>query len=181
MLPSNNLDPPPSTPPRGATTDERPRLAEIVPHEPNKPYDMRSVVAELVDDGDFLELHEDWARNVICVLAHIDGEVVGIIGNQPSVLAGVLDSAASQKAARFVCFNDAFGIPMHPYYATERGLVDDVTDADPIRGRFGIGHAAHQTEAGAATQARQRAFVGCGRVNNVLKRLSARSLLAEIR
>jgi acetyl-CoA carboxylase carboxyltransferase component len=112
MLPSNNLDPPPSTPSRGATTDHRPRLAEIVPHEPNKPYDMRSVVAEIVDDGDFIELHEAWAPNVICLLARIDGEVVGIIGNQPSVLAGVLDSAASQKAARFVRFNDAFGIPL---------------------------------------------------------------------
>ena len=112
MLPSNNLDPPPSAPPCGATTDDRPRLAEIVPHEPRSPYDMRSVVAELVDDGEYLELHADWARNVICVLARIDGEVVAIIGNQPSVLAGVLDAAASQKAARFVRFSDAFGIPL---------------------------------------------------------------------
>jgi acetyl-CoA carboxylase carboxyltransferase component len=112
MLPSNNLDPPPSAPSRGATTDHRPRLAEIVPPEPNKPYDMRSVVAEIVDDGDFIELHEAWAPNVICLLARIDGEVVGIIGNQPCVLAGVLDSDASQKAARFVRFSDAFGIPL---------------------------------------------------------------------
>jgi acetyl-CoA carboxylase carboxyltransferase component len=112
MLPSNNLDQPPSSPPCGATTDERPRLANIVPHEPNKPYDMRAVVAELVDDGDFLELHEAWAQNVICLLARIDGEVVGIVGNQPMMLAGVLDSAASQKAARFVRFIDAFSIPL---------------------------------------------------------------------
>src|ERR1022692_3900851 len=112
MLPGNNLDPPPAALARGATADERPRLAEIVPHEPNKPYDMRSVVAELVDDGEFLELHEDWAQNVICALARIDGEVVGIVGNQPIVLAGALDSAASQKAARFVRFCDAFSIPL---------------------------------------------------------------------
>jgi acetyl-CoA carboxylase carboxyltransferase component len=112
MLPSNNLDPPPSEPACGATGQERPALTEIVPHEPNKAYDMRLVVAELVDHGDFLEVHEHWAQNVICLLARIDGEVVGIVGNQPAVLAGVLDSAASQKAARFVRFCDAFGIPL---------------------------------------------------------------------
>ncbi|MFF5207112.1 acyl-CoA carboxylase subunit beta [Streptosporangium sp. NPDC000396] len=112
MLPSNNLDLPPSAPSCDAATDARPRLAEIVPVEPNKPYDMRQVISELVDDGDFLELHESWAPNVICVLARIDGEVVGVVGNQPMVLAGVLDVAASQKAARFVRFCDAFGIPL---------------------------------------------------------------------
>ena len=112
MLPSNNLDPPPAGPSRGATTDERPRLAQIVPRERARPYDMRSVVAELVDDGEYLELHADWARNVICVLARIDGAVVGIVGNQPNVLAGVLDAAAAQKAARFVRFCDAFNIPL---------------------------------------------------------------------
>jgi acetyl-CoA carboxylase carboxyltransferase component len=73
---------------------------------------MLCVVAELVDDGELLELHEDWAQNVICALARIDGEVVGIVGNQPTVLAGALDSAASQKAARFVRFCDAFGIAL---------------------------------------------------------------------
>jgi acetyl-CoA carboxylase carboxyltransferase component len=112
LLPSNNLDPAPVLAQSGATTDDRPRLAEIVPVEPNKPYDMRSVVAELVDDGEFLEVHEHWARNVICVLARIDGEVVGVVGNQPMVFAGVLDVAASQKAARFVRFCDAFNIPL---------------------------------------------------------------------
>ncbi|MBG0829075.1 acyl-CoA carboxylase subunit beta [Planomonospora sp. ID67723] len=112
MLPDNNLDPPAALPPCGAVSDMRPRLAEIVPAEPNKPYDMRLVIAELVDDGDFLEVHEGWALNVICALARIDGEVVGIVGNQPMVLAGVLDAAASQKAARFVRFCDAFGIPL---------------------------------------------------------------------
>jgi acetyl-CoA carboxylase carboxyltransferase component len=112
LLPSNNLEAPPAAPPRGATAEERPRLAEIVPVEPNKPYDMRLVIAELVDDGEHMELHEDWAPNVICTLARIDGEVVGLVGNQPTVLAGSLDAAAAQKAARFVRFCDAFGIPL---------------------------------------------------------------------
>jgi acetyl-CoA carboxylase carboxyltransferase component len=112
MLPGNNLDPPPGGPSRGATKEARPRLAEIVPHEPNKPYDMRAVIAEIVDDGEFLEVHKDWAENVLCVFARIDGEVTAIIANQPIVLAGVLDSTASQKAARFVRFSDAFGIPL---------------------------------------------------------------------
>ncbi|HEY9474914.1 MAG TPA: acyl-CoA carboxylase subunit beta [Mycobacteriales bacterium] len=112
LLPSNNLEPPPALPSRDAANDQRSRLAEIVPVEPNKPYDMRSVITELVDDGDFLEVHEDWAQNIVCVLARIDGEVVGVVGNQPIVLAGVLDIPAAQKAARFVRFCDAFGIPL---------------------------------------------------------------------
>jgi len=112
MLPSNNLDPLPAAPTRGAVGDDRPRLAEIVPCEAHQPYDMRSVITEVVDDGDFLELHEQWAPNIVCALARIDGGVVGIVGNQPCVLAGALDAAASQKAARFVRFCDAFGIPL---------------------------------------------------------------------
>jgi acetyl-CoA carboxylase carboxyltransferase component len=112
LLPGNNLDPPPNAPPCGATTDTRPRFAEIVPDDPSKPYDMRLVLGELVDDGEFLELHEGWARNVICALARIDGRVAGIVASQPTVLAGALDAAASQKAARFVRFCDAFGIAL---------------------------------------------------------------------
>jgi acetyl-CoA carboxylase carboxyltransferase component len=112
LLPGNNLDPPPAAAERGAATDLRPRLADIVPVEQNKPYDMRSVVGELVDDGDFLEVHEHWAANVVCALARVDGEVVGLVGNQPLVLAGVLDIPAAEKAARFVRFCDAFGIAL---------------------------------------------------------------------
>ncbi|MCF6474894.1 acyl-CoA carboxylase subunit beta [Nonomuraea sp. MG754425] len=112
MLPDNNLSRPPTLPPRGAATESRPRLASIVPVEPNKPYDMRLVLAELLDDGDFLELHQSWAPNVICALGRVDGHVVGVVGNQPTVLAGVLDVTASQKAARFVRFCDAFSIPI---------------------------------------------------------------------
>ncbi|WP_369975089.1 acyl-CoA carboxylase subunit beta [Thermobifida halotolerans] len=112
MLPSNNLDTAPRTPPCGAERDERPRLAEIVPADPGRPYDMRLVVAELVDDGEFFEVHEEWAPNVVCALARIDGEVVGVVGNQPMALAGVLDIPAAEKAARFVRFCDAFNIPL---------------------------------------------------------------------
>ncbi|MFC0865706.1 acyl-CoA carboxylase subunit beta [Sphaerimonospora cavernae] len=112
LLPANNLETPPRLPGRDAAADLRPRLAEIVPAEPSKPYDMRAVIGEIVDDGEFMELHEAWAANVICALARIDGEVIGLVANQPMVLAGVLDVAASQKAARFVRFCDAFSIPL---------------------------------------------------------------------
>lgn len=112
LLPSNNLDPVPALPTRGATDDPRPRLAEIVPADTRRPYDVREVVAELVDDGDWFELHEQWAPNVVCALARIDGRSVGVVGNQPLVLAGVLDRRAAQKAARFVRFCDAFDIPL---------------------------------------------------------------------
>jgi acetyl-CoA carboxylase carboxyltransferase component len=112
LLPSNNLEPAPSYPDCGATDDERPRLAEIVPAEPHRPYDMRDVLAELVDDGEYLEIHEQWAANIVCALGRVDGEVVGLVGNQPLVLAGVLDSPAAQKAARFVRFCDSFSIPL---------------------------------------------------------------------
>lgn len=112
LLPSNNLDRAPRERECGATGDERPALADLVPVEPTQPYDMRDVVAEIVDDGDFFELHEQWARNVICALARIDGEVVGVVGNQPVEFAGVLDRMASQKAARFVRFCDAFNVPL---------------------------------------------------------------------
>jgi acetyl-CoA carboxylase carboxyltransferase component len=112
LLPDNNLEPPPAGPSCGATSDRRPRFAELVPAESNKPYDIRAVIGELVDDGEFFELHAAWAPNVVCALARVDGGVTGVVGNQPLVLAGVLDKAASQKAARFVRFCDAFGIPL---------------------------------------------------------------------
>ncbi len=112
MLPSNYLELPPPMPPCDAVNDRSPRFSDIVPLDPKVPYDMREVVGELVDDGDFFELHERWAANVICGLARIDGQVVGIVGNQPLIYAGVLDGPASQKAARFVRFCDAFGIPL---------------------------------------------------------------------
>jgi acetyl-CoA carboxylase carboxyltransferase component len=112
LLPANNLEPPLAQHTRGAADEIRPRLAEIVPVESNQPYDMRMVIAEIVDDEEYLELHEQWAGNIICALARIDGQVVGVVANQPLVLAGVLDIKASEKAARFVRFCDAFHIPL---------------------------------------------------------------------
>ncbi|GIH75504.1 acyl-CoA carboxylase subunit beta [Planobispora longispora] len=112
MLPANNMESPPQGAPCGATADVRPRFAEIVPVDNSKPYDMREVIAELVDDGEFLETYERWAPNVICAFGRVDGHVVGVVANQPLVLAGVLDVPAPQKAARFVRFCDAFSIPL---------------------------------------------------------------------
>jgi acetyl-CoA carboxylase carboxyltransferase component len=112
LLPANNLDPAPGVRSGDAATDVRPRLADLVPPDARRPYDMRHVITEIVDDEDFFEVHEAWAGNVVCALGRIDGRVVGVVGNQPLVLAGVLDRHASQKAARFVRFCDAFGIPL---------------------------------------------------------------------
>ncbi|MFB0633576.1 carboxyl transferase domain-containing protein, partial [Streptomyces sp. AB3(2024)] len=112
MLPSNNRE----NPPVHETDDPKDRrsdvLLDLVPADGNRPYDMLKVIEELVDDGDVLEIHERWARNIICALARLDGQVVGIVANQPGHLAGVLDIHASEKAARFVQLCDAFNIPI---------------------------------------------------------------------
>src|SRR4051812_9672790 len=111
-IPSNNVE----TPPRGAGTDPRDRrdeaLLEAVPDNPNKPYDMHDVIRRVVDDGGFYEVHRDYAGNIICGFAHLGGTSIGIVANQPAVLAGVLDINASVKGARFVRFCDAFNIPI---------------------------------------------------------------------
>jgi len=112
FIPSNNLD----DPPRGAGSDPRDRrdegLLDIVPDNPNKPYDMHEVLKRIVDDGEFYEVQKDYAANIICGFAHLGGYSIGIVANQPAVLAGVLDIAASLKAARFIRFCDAFNIPV---------------------------------------------------------------------
>jgi propionyl-CoA carboxylase beta chain len=112
FLPQNNLQ----VPPRVEPTDDPNRMEEaldsIVPDNPNKPYDMREVVALIVDDGEFFEVHEHFAKNIICGFSRLDGRPVGIVGNQPAQLAGVLDIESSEKAARFVRFCDAFNIPL---------------------------------------------------------------------
>jgi hypothetical protein len=87
-------------------------LDAMVPDNPNKPYDIKEVIRTIVDDGRFLEVHEHWARNVVVGFARLGGHSVGIVANQPMVLAGVLDMEASQKAARFVRFCDAFNVPL---------------------------------------------------------------------
>jgi acetyl-CoA carboxylase carboxyltransferase component len=112
FLPSNNMDEPPLV----VTTDDPLRQDEeldtIVPDNPNKPYDMKVIIRSIVDDGQFLEIHEQWAQNVIVGFSRLGGRSVGIVAQQPAVLAGVLDVDASQKAARFVRFCDALNIPL---------------------------------------------------------------------
>ncbi|HVB30058.1 MAG TPA: acyl-CoA carboxylase subunit beta [Gemmatimonadaceae bacterium] len=112
FVPSNNLE----SPPRGPATDPRDRrdeaLLDIVPDNANKPYDMHDVLRRVVDDGEFYEVQRDFAANIICGFAHMGGFSVGIVANQPAVLAGVLDINASVKAARFIRFCDAFNIPI---------------------------------------------------------------------
>jgi propionyl-CoA carboxylase beta chain len=111
-IPQNNL----ADPPRGTGQDPADRrdaaLLDIVPDHPSKPYDMREVVRRVVDDGTFFEIHPDFAQNLLCGFAHLGGYSVGIVANQPAVLAGVLDINASIKGARFVRFCDAFNIPI---------------------------------------------------------------------
>ncbi|NEE59381.1 methylmalonyl-CoA carboxyltransferase, partial [Streptomyces sp. SID8455] len=112
LLPANNRD----LPPAGPTTDPADRLTdrllELVPDDPQRVYDIRTVIEELVDDGDYFEVHPAWATNIVCALSRMGGEVVGIVANQPISSAGVLDINASEKAARFVQFCDAFNIPL---------------------------------------------------------------------
>ncbi|MDQ4134266.1 MAG: methylmalonyl-CoA carboxyltransferase, partial [Actinomycetota bacterium] len=89
-----------------------PELVDIVPDSPTEPYDMKAVIAAVVDDGDFYEYSALWARNLVCGFARIDGHPVGIVANQPGVLAGVLDIDSSEKGARFVRTCDAFNVPL---------------------------------------------------------------------
>jgi propionyl-CoA carboxylase beta chain len=111
-LPSNNLETAPSRPTSDPVDRRDQALLELVPDEPTRPYDMHEVIRRVVDDGEFLEVHRDYAQNIVVGFAHLGGSSVGIVANQPAVLAGVLDIAASLKAARFVRFCDAFNIPI---------------------------------------------------------------------
>src|SRR5213083_885167 len=112
FLPQNNVDPPPFTEPSDPAGREDAELDSAIPDDPAKPYDMKSVISRVVDDGDFLEVHERWAENMVCCFARLNGYPVGVIGNQPRALAGVLDIDSSTKAARFVRTCDAFNIPL---------------------------------------------------------------------
>lgn len=111
-LPGNNMQDPPLQPVTDDPLREAPELDTLVPDNPNKPYDMKDVIKHLVDDGQFLEVHEHWAQNILVGFARLGGRPVGIVANQPMVLAGVLDTEASQKGARFVRFCDAFNVPL---------------------------------------------------------------------
>ncbi|CAN5648639.1 acyl-CoA carboxylase subunit beta [soil metagenome] len=112
FLPSNNLEEPPAF---AATDDPHRRceeLLDLLPESSNQAYDMTAVVRAVVDDGEFFEYHAYWAKSIICGFARLDGHPVGIVGNQPMVLAGVLDIESSEKAARFVRTCDSFNIPL---------------------------------------------------------------------
>ncbi|MER7394182.1 acyl-CoA carboxylase subunit beta [Streptomyces sp. NPDC000151] len=112
LLPPNNRE----TAPRAPSADPADRLTEalrdIVPANAHQAYDMRAVIEEIVDDGEYFEIQPDWAHNIVCALVRLDGHVTGVVANQPAAFAGVLDIHASEKAARFVQFCDAFSIPL---------------------------------------------------------------------
>jgi propionyl-CoA carboxylase beta chain len=112
FLPSNNVDDPPRHPPADDPEREIEALDAIVPPSPNQPYDMLDLIHAIADEGAFLEVHAHYARNIVVGFARIDGRSVGIVANQPAVLAGTLDIDASVKGARFVRFCDAFKIPL---------------------------------------------------------------------
>jgi len=112
FLPQNNIDGAPLVPTDDPANRETPELADIIPENANRPYDMKDVVKAIVDDGYYLEVQERYARNVLCCFARFNGQSVGIVANNPVHLAGCLDSESSEKAARFVRFCDAFNIPV---------------------------------------------------------------------
>jgi propionyl-CoA carboxylase beta chain len=112
FLPQNNVDPPPYAEPSDPVGREEKDLDSLIPDDPAKPYDMKHVISRVVDDGDFLEVHERWAENIVCGFARLSGHPIGVVGNQPRALAGVLDIDSANKAARFVRTCDAFNIPL---------------------------------------------------------------------
>ncbi len=111
-LPQNNMEDPPYTPTNDDPLRASEILDEIIPDDPSKPYDVKEVIHAIVDNGQFFEIHEAYAQNIVVGFARLGGHSIGIVANQPAVLAGVLDIHASEKAARFVRFCDAFNIPL---------------------------------------------------------------------
>ncbi len=112
FLPSNNVDDPPRLPPSDPADRMDEELNTIIPDQPTRGYDMKAVIGHIVDNGDFLEVQEHFARNIIVGFARLNGRSVGIVAQQPMVLAGVLDIDSADKAARFVRFCDCFNIPI---------------------------------------------------------------------
>ena len=112
FLPANNMDGVPEIPSLDDPNRTDDSLDTLIPDNPNKPYDMKELILKVVDEGDFFEIQEAYAKNIITGFGRIEGRTVGFVANQPMVLAGVLDSDASRKAARFVRFCDAFNIPI---------------------------------------------------------------------
>ena len=112
FLPTSNREQAPTWPSfQDAETDDR-SLDTLIPANPNKPYDMKELIFKVLDEGDFFEIQENFAKNIITGFGRIEGSTVGVVANQPMMLAGVLDSDASRKAARFVRFCDCFNIPL---------------------------------------------------------------------
>jgi propionyl-CoA carboxylase beta chain len=111
-LPLNNAEGAPFVPTEDPSDRQEERLDSLVPEDPSKPYDMHEVIGLVVDEGSFLEVHADYAGNIIVGFARLGGHVVGVVANQPAVLAGCLDIAASIKGARFIRFCDAFNVPI---------------------------------------------------------------------
>jgi len=111
-LPQNNMEDPPFLPGGDDPLRMDETLNTIIPDDPNKPYDIKEVIRLIVDNGQFFEIHENYAQNIVVGFSRLGGHSIGIIANQPAVLAGVLDIDASEKAARFVRFCDAFNIPI---------------------------------------------------------------------
>ena len=112
FIPQNNMEDAPCVEPTDAVDRVDDVLNTIIPDQPNKSYNMYDVIGTIVDNGEFLEIHRDWAKNIIIGFARFNGQSVGIVANQPMVMAGALDCNASRKAARFVRFCDAFNIPL---------------------------------------------------------------------
>src|SRR5437588_478401 len=112
FLPQNNAEQPAWSAPTDPVEREDAELDTLIPDSPNQPYDMHQVIRRVVDDGEFLEVNERWAENIVTGFARLGGHPVGIVGNQPRSLAGVLDIDASNKAARFVRTCDAFNVPL---------------------------------------------------------------------
>jgi propionyl-CoA carboxylase beta chain len=112
FLPASNRVRPPLRPAPDRRDRVEPSLDTLVPSNPNKPYDMKELIEKVVDDGDFFEIQPDFARNILVGFARMEGSTIGIVANQPMVLAGCLDIDSSRKAARFVRFCDCFNIPI---------------------------------------------------------------------
>ena len=111
-LPQNNMEDAPFIPTQDDPLRANPELDTLIPDNPNKPYDMKDVIHRVVDDGIFYEIHAEYAQNIVVGFARLGGHSIGIVGNQPMVLAGVLDIKASEKAARFIRLCDCFNIPI---------------------------------------------------------------------
>ncbi len=112
-LPQNNMEDPPYLDTGDDSLRMDATLDDLIPDDPSKPYDMKQVIRSVVDRGEFYEIQEHYAANIVVGFARLGGHSVGIVANQPAVLAGVLDINSSEKAARFIRFCDAFNLPDH--------------------------------------------------------------------